>query len=1841
MARVYNYALTPAQVIKNYQAVLSKFTNNPYNLPANTSNTFTTSSNLLGYWDFTKTCSYTGGQTFVNDLSGSGRPLTIVSTVLPTYTSNGYTSITAGTNFGANVSATVAYSNLMTAECMFCTGSVSATVQPIIYNTAAATNGFNLRVNQTSSGGFTITGPNATTYYASSNVNVQSNTWYHMLAIVDKTRTLYIYINGTQVSSFPNISFIDPGTTPMGFGTTDAGTGYKLGLGRVYNVPLTPNQIWNNYVSSYNSGVYSNLAYTNYITNGLLGYWDFANYAPGSTTISDLSGNNKPLTLSAGVTYKNVNGAISGSMGTLGGANSLYNTSFTLSSSSGCAFEVLFYTSNTLAQQEFAAFTGGSGNILIGLSDNYGSNCLVWSNGSSSYANTAPGYITNNTWTHIVVTESAANSCQFYVNGVSVTVANNTNLNLINGTQTLSIGGRGTGGFSVSNVAMARVYSTPLTATQVQTNYYSAFNKLYGNPYALSPIPTATPFNYTYTIYPPVFSNFSTGAVTSTTAYFSGYSYGNGSYTASSSSTGTNGAGAAFIAGSFFTSAATTYSATTPGACTSGANLGTGNNGDWVKIQLPYPILTTNYTFTTTNNTATTNAPNSWRFVGSKDNVTWTTLHSYTGTYGANFNTYISVFSTSNQDYYQYYALVVTNVSAGTICSVGSLALYGYPQATQSLFNAPWPISLSSNVLPGPTPYITTNLVGYWDAAVSQSSPLSGLLLYDLSGNGSTMTFNSIPTYNSTGAISIGTSPTQNASTTMSTNFTSQYTVETLVKFNSLSGYQYLCGNYQIQPGFNGYNFFLNTGPSPSNNFSNTSVQNIQTGVWYHIVASMSASSNVVYINGQSIGSLSVVSTGLNNFGSVTSWYLNNYQGSGSSFDASYGFWRLYNSNLSASQVQTNYLNALTRLAGNPYNLPIPTTGLASGGNITLIPNSNTYVHQFTTSGILTVTATITANVLIVGGGGGGAGGGGNSQPGGGGGGAGGLIYLTNQVIYPGTYSVVVGAGGVGAGGNAQGTSGSNSWIQGLTSIVAIGGGAGGGNLGAFTALPGGSGGGGIANGGLGTAGQGNNGAAGSGLNAGGGGGAGGVGTAGGGTGGNGGNGLAYNITGTTSWYCGGGAGGTNSVAVYGIPGIGSGPNSYGGGGTGGANVQAGGTSEAGGPGTVIISYTDGLTSNVGYSFDNLAAVNSTQGSATGLYSLKRLTRKYTGPVVQLLASTLAGPPVDFFSDSIGNLTANVTNQPIYSWISVNSPNGIPFANIWYDQSGLGNHATNTSGLIPQFDYINNRLDFTAGTGTSFYNLPNGTIPYGDQSFTASFKFGTSNINSTTVYSSGPFAQNNQNSLYFNNSNYYYSSFGNSDQYSGPVTSYATCSVRYGQGQAGQRLVNVNGVNTSLTSGGTIATRNSIVTPCYIGQDVRTGVYKTLGTQLYYIDFFNSNVQTNDLQFIENQYVNQDLYYSNVMILLHCQGYNNQALTSNIIDNAPYNTQPTYAITGAPTCSTTTPKFGYSSWNFPVSTGVIVTPAVSTQYTFGSNNFTICFWVYPSSVSIVQYFLGNTTNTSTLAANQWRVSMSATGFPQFEYYTTSPQTITSSVAITASTWHHLGVTRNGTTLTLWVNGVSRATGTLSGSLDTVTTNTLNIATTLTGNFQELRITRDTVRYVSTPFPLQISPSGPQEYPPLASGAITTAQYGNGTYTTTASTGTAANAFDKTATAWAGASTYVSGTPYATSTPATTTNTSTIILGDWIQLQTPVLVTLLQYSIHPISSSIYPSAWTLLASKDGIAWTTIDTRTAQTYSATMVYSIATTNSNSFYFRLIVTTVIGATTAQIGEIKYYGY
>jgi len=258
---------------------------------------------------------------------------------------------------------------------------------------------------------------------------------------------------------------------------------------------------------------------------------------------------------------------------------------------------------------------------------------------------------------------------------------------------------------------------------------------------------------------------------------------------------------------------------------------------------------------------------------------------------------------------------------------------------------------------------------------------------------------------------------------------------------------------------------------------------------------------------------------------------------------------------------------------------------------------------------------------------GGGSGGFSNSFNGGAGGGAGGVLTGTINVVSNTTYSIVIGAGGTGA--RPTPTNGSNTTILGLTAI-------GGGQGGSDGIAPGNGGSGGAANGGggstvgLGTVGpprQGyNGGQGGTGTSnqqgAGGGGGAGAVGAnRSGGTAGAGGIGIESSLSGTPTYYAGGGGGGASnsggsSGALGGLGGGGTGgtagtaataqsgtTNTGGGGGGAGhnftTNTNVGGN---GGSGIIILSYSDAFANAI-----------STTGSPTFTISGGKKIYTFTG----------------------------------------------------------------------------------------------------------------------------------------------------------------------------------------------------------------------------------------------------------------------------------------------------------------------------------------------------------------------------------------------------------------------------------------------------------------------------------------------------------------------------------------------------------------------------------------------------------------------------------------------------
>lgn len=278
---------------------------------------------------------------------------------------------------------------------------------------------------------------------------------------------------------------------------------------------------------------------------------------------------------------------------------------------------------------------------------------------------------------------------------------------------------------------------------------------------------------------------------------------------------------------------------------------------------------------------------------------------------------------------------------------------------------------------------------------------------------------------------------------------------------------------------------------------------------------------------------------------------------------------------------------------------------------------------------------------------------------------------------------------------------------------------------------------------------------------------------------------------------------------------------------------------------TTVYTATPVTVSTAPYPLDGLSA--AALSSANALYAIRRLLTSYTGPVINIRSS--AGPVSDFYADLNGNLTTgtNGTGTAYATWIGANTG----YVTTWYDQSGKNAHATQTTTTLqPSFNYKNTWVDFTTQAG--WFNMPDGTIPYGDSSYTIIFKYGAAVTATNVVYGGGSSLANQLNGflLYTNG---YYLWWGGDDQYGGTVSGYSTVTTQYTQGSGGTaRLLYVEGGATGLTLSGTAGIRANPNTPNYLGKPPFTS-FSQLNTQLYYIAFFNSALSVADRTAVEAQ----------------------------------------------------------------------------------------------------------------------------------------------------------------------------------------------------------------------------------------------------------------------------------------------------------------------------------------------------------------------------------------------------
>lgn len=209
-----------------------------------------------------------------------------------------------------------------------------------------------------------------------------------------------------------------------------------------------------------------------------------------------------------------------------------------------------------------------------------------------------------------------------------------------------------------------------------------------------------------------------------------------------------------------------------------------------------------------------------------------------------------------------------------------------------------------------------------------------------------------------------------------------------------------------------------------------------------------------------------------------------------------------------------------------------------------------------------------------------------------------------------------------------------------------------------------------------------------------------------------------------------------------------------------------------------------------------------------------------------------------------------------------------------------------------------------------------------------------------------------------------------------------------------------------------------------------------------------------------------DVDYSSVALLLHGDGTNG---STTFTDNSP--TPKTLSLTGTVEVSTTQSKYGGASLKFTGSASNIYI-ANQPDLRLNSGDFTIEFEARPDGVSTLQCVIGQRNPSSGFG---WQLFFAANGSFYIQCSSGSPNYVqTSAGVLTASTWQHVAITRQGSTLRLFLNGVLLTTNT-TAVISSETGAVFAIGGRPTGSpvypylgyLDEVRITSGVARYTAT------------------------------------------------------------------------------------------------------------------------------------------------------------------------------
>lgn len=212
-----------------------------------------------------------------------------------------------------------------------------------------------------------------------------------------------------------------------------------------------------------------------------------------------------------------------------------------------------------------------------------------------------------------------------------------------------------------------------------------------------------------------------------------------------------------------------------------------------------------------------------------------------------------------------------------------------------------------------------------------------------------------------------------------------------------------------------------------------------------------------------------------------------------------------------------------------------------------------------------------------------------------------------------------------------------------------------------------------------------------------------------------------------------------------------------------------------------------------------------------------------------------------------------------------------------------------------------------------------------------------------------------------------------------------------------------------------------------------------------------------------------DPYWANVVSLLHFDGADGSTTFTD-------QTGKTWTASGNAQIDTAQSKFGGAAGLFDGVGDYISTPD-SADFYFTAD-FTLETFYRPAAIGSRQFLCGQ----GDVGAENIRSMIEVTTTGLVKFWCSSAVTLQTATSISAGSWYHIAITRNGTAHTIWVDGISRATLT-SATIPADYAGVFNIGRcgdyvglTANGHFDEFRITKGVARYTSNftppsaPFP---------------------------------------------------------------------------------------------------------------------------------------------------------------------------